>query len=402
MMKGLYTLLGILLLCALSVSQSSAAWTETKTVVSGNWGTDYDEFGLREIYYREQFPQFFDVDELGNVAIADPVNLRVKLYDHAGTLLSIIRPSLPYEDQVEWPHGAIRIGQRKLAVNYKRDGVQIYDYSGTLLKTLDDSGSLLPQNLPEGQFLTSYKRLYTADGTLVDKNSDMLTFSYDLKEEKVWSERYQVFHRAEGNIRIYSHPQLKKVFTNDIGQLFAIAYDQPEGLAHVSTCGKIGPRFNLPERQWISLRPDSIGDWSGSDYAPDYGPPQATPSGDVMLWKKTPEGFSLLRWSWDGELSPLFDAPYYPRFLVAAPINDGILLSWDTSYSDPGCVTSYQIARSTVSGGPYEPLGTVLEGELSFVDRERLSAGTYFYVVRALNGNIPSGYSNESIVEVRP
>jgi len=68
-------------------------------------------------------------------------------------------------------------------------------------------------------------------------------------------------------------------------------------------------------------------------------------------------------------------------------------LSWLTSTSSG--VASYNVYRSTVSGGPYTKMGNVPGN--SFTDNNVKAGTTYFYVVTAVNvSNVESAFSGEA------
>jgi hypothetical protein len=74
----------------------------------------------------------------------------------------------------------------------------------------------------------------------------------------------------------------------------------------------------------------------------------------------------------------LASLPGAPANLTAVPGNTRILLLWDANGA-----TSYNIKRSTTSGGPYVPLAS--SAQSSYTDTNRLNGTTYYYVVSAVN-----------------
>ncbi len=81
-----------------------------------------------------------------------------------------------------------------------------------------------------------------------------------------------------------------------------------------------------------------------------------------------------------------------PTPTPASPQAHSVAISWQPSAS-PG-VTSYNVYRSTVSGGPYQRVGNV--STASFTDNSVTAGTTYYYVVTSLNGSqIESAASSE-------
>jgi fibronectin type 3 domain-containing protein len=66
-----------------------------------------------------------------------------------------------------------------------------------------------------------------------------------------------------------------------------------------------------------------------------------------------------------------------------APQAHSVAISWQPSASSG--VISYNVYRSTVSGGPYARVGNVTSS--SFTDNNVKAGTTYFYVVTSLNGS---------------
>ncbi len=84
---------------------------------------------------------------------------------------------------------------------------------------------------------------------------------------------------------------------------------------------------------------------------------------------------------------------------VAPPTNStqSVVLKWDASTSKG--VSGYYVCRSTKSGGPYSKLDSSPTSSTSYTD-SGVAAGTYFYVVAAVDSGETSGYSNQVTVTV--
>jgi hypothetical protein len=80
-----------------------------------------------------------------------------------------------------------------------------------------------------------------------------------------------------------------------------------------------------------------------------------------------------------------------------APQLHSVSVSWTPSTS--AGVTSYNVYRSTISGGPYSRVGNATSP--SFTDNNARGGTTYFYVVTALNAaQVESSVSTEIKVVV--
>lgn len=71
-----------------------------------------------------------------------------------------------------------------------------------------------------------------------------------------------------------------------------------------------------------------------------------------------------------------------------------VVLSWTASTTST--VTNYYVYRSTVSGPPYQLLGSVPAATTTYTDNTVGSGQTYYYVITAVDQNATqSDYSNE-------
>jgi fibronectin type 3 domain-containing protein len=78
----------------------------------------------------------------------------------------------------------------------------------------------------------------------------------------------------------------------------------------------------------------------------------------------------------------------------ALSVPHSVQLSWHASTSTD--VESYRVYRTSQSGGPYTPIGSVSHENRTFTDTNVQSGNTYFYVVKSVNQeSVESTYSNE-------
>lgn len=82
-------------------------------------------------------------------------------------------------------------------------------------------------------------------------------------------------------------------------------------------------------------------------------------------------------------------APPVPQNLAATPGNAQVSLTWSASSG----ATSYNVKRSTTSGGPYTTIAS--PASTSYLDSAVVNGTTYFYVVSAVNSNGESANSGQ-------
>lgn len=87
---------------------------------------------------------------------------------------------------------------------------------------------------------------------------------------------------------------------------------------------------------------------------------------------------------------------YTPVNLTATADDSKIILTWEAREG----VSSYNLKRSTTTGGPYETIAT---GSFkSYIDNNVIPGTTYYYVVSAIESGIESSNSNEISITPLP
>jgi len=86
---------------------------------------------------------------------------------------------------------------------------------------------------------------------------------------------------------------------------------------------------------------------------------------------------------------------WYTVSIAPAQTAHSVSLKWRPSAT----AVSYDLYRSTLSGGPYGLVASAILGT-SFVDQAVTAGETYFYVATAWDGTKESGFSNQVIAVV--
>src|SRR5262249_38655108 len=93
----------------------------------------------------------------------------------------------------------------------------------------------------------------------------------------------------------------------------------------------------------------------------------------------------------DSAIRSCVDAPASPTGLTATGGDGQVSLAWSGAFA----ALTYNVKRSTVSGGPYSTVSSGVKGT-HFVDTTIVNGTTYYYVVSASNVVGESGNSNEA------
>ena len=96
-------------------------------------------------------------------------------------------------------------------------------------------------------------------------------------------------------------------------------------------------------------------------------------------------------------VTPQPSPPPAPTNLAATPGNALVSLSWNASTG----ASSYNVKRSTTSGGPYTTIATGVTST-SFTNTGLTNGTTYFFVVSAVNASGESGNSNQASATPQP
>src|SRR5690242_18447489 len=81
-----------------------------------------------------------------------------------------------------------------------------------------------------------------------------------------------------------------------------------------------------------------------------------------------------------------------PRWNAGAQSQHAIVVSWTASTT---AGVSYNVYRGTAAGGPYAKLNGAPQSALAYTDASGAGGTKYFYVIRAFDGVVESGNSNE-------
>jgi fibronectin type 3 domain-containing protein len=117
-------------------------------------------------------------------------------------------------------------------------------------------------------------------------------------------------------------------------------------------------------------------------------------SGQILV--STSTGIYVVLTPSSDPVAPYLPAP--PSYVWTSPSVGSVDLYWPAPYF----ATSYNVKRSTVSGGPYTTIATGVPWN-SFTDTSLVNGTTYYYVVSSVNGGYESADSPEaSATPVQP
>jgi hypothetical protein len=390
-------LLNIISFCFLFPSIAFSAWTGPEEILSLSFGNGEAEIGLVPGDIEDQFTTLFAVDKVGNVLIADEYNRKALFFNNAGQHLTTIRPKIAL-GQESWPNKIFPISNNRLVIASGYD-YQNYDYQGNLLNKInvgdntalvgalmDGSLIILKGNIfykysSAGQLVQSYKTrplelgylhksVPSDDNYLFTLEYPDLTYSFAMPTRIIST----YYRDAKNQLGISFKPVLRdKVYK-------------------INTCGKALGQVQLPDDEISGYV--NVGGEKYPNYIARYGNATFGADGNVYTWKKKENNYSILKWTWvDDPNVPT--GPDAPTGLTIMPSTTGLYLTWTASPNDPGCVTGYEVARATTSGGVTSTVATVDKGVVKYNDTTPEAGTTYYYNVRAKAGSEYSSYTSE-------
>ena len=360
----------IVVVSMLTAHFASAAWTGPNEIVSGVWGSGNDQFG---IVYEDASEMFADISitSEGKIIVRDGLNGRLKIFNLLGGLESVIpyrlnlhATELTTADMFGFTGYFIGYGINNTDYYFRADQKKYIKYSST------------------GQLLQTYTERPLELGLITEKKLAPDQYKVTVKyPDKEWGMAGK--GRFPGYMRDLN------------GNLYGTGETQ---VARFNDCGKELSRMTMPKTK-VDEREASF-DWGDLEPPPpkvleEYGSPVLAPNGDVYAWKRTPDKYSIIKWTWQDDPNPPANTPDAPMNFKVIPWATGLMLTWQLSPQDPGCVANYEIVRSEVAGGPYSALTTVSKGLMKYEDITAEAGKTYYYKIRAKGGIGYSDYSSE-------
>ena len=387
------------LYCFIIVSWTYAAWQGPTSVLEGGWGSAQGQFGIVSGDTTDEFPSMVAISSSGRILIGDGFNKRIQIFNIDGTINKIITPSgfpTTYRLITYWPLSLYICGDQNIYTE-RNEYIQIYDMGGGLIKNLTNLDGGIVYVDQQCNFYThnpSANRytLYSPIGQLIKTSTTRPLELGVVKEQTLSSDKYKI--TVSYPERVYSlvlSGPYERYIRDVNGYLYALS---GKLVKKFNVCGRELGTLTLPENQVTIIPPVGQGFEERAQLIAQYGQPVIAPNGDVYTWKRTPDKYSILKWTWvDDPNVPT--GPDAPTNLGLTPSINGLYLTWKASPNDPGCVTKYEIARSTTSGGVFSTIDTVEKGVLKYNDTTAETGTTYYYKVRAMAGSDPSAYTAE-------
>jgi len=379
------------------IPSAQAAWNDPQIVITLGWGSGVGQVAIEHGDTEDSFPHIFVVDEQVRILISDGGNVRLQIITPDGSLSKIVAPIGWPVDIFGWPLRLTLLSNSRVLIK-RSDRYQIYNYDGTLSSEFKGVAAHIIEitALPDDTIVvykSDEKKFYnySPTGQLIKTSAERPLELGVVSEKYMAPGQYKVTVKyPDKEWGIVGAGVLPKYMRDMNGNLYG--FGEVQAFRYTS-CGKELAVLAMPEKnvQEISRGPAVE---PKIKVLEEYGSPVVAPNGDVYTWKRTPDKYSILKWTWvDDPNVPT--GPDAPTSLAVAASISGLYLTWAASPSDPGCVTSYEIYRATSAGGVGSTIGTVTMGTVKYNDTTATAGTTYYYKIRAVAGSELSPYTGE-------
>ena len=381
--------------CIISaVDYASAAWQGPTAVVAGSWGSSLGQFGLERGDTSDEFPNSVGITASGKIVIADQINGVLHIFGSDGNILREIKspvpgPGWPSEG---WPYSVIVNGECAV-VGYVEQTHTFSVTTGVLIGTANNIGgtNYLSDDCTKIYVKQKDWKVYTLAGQLLLASSERPLELGQVQTNTLGVKKYRITIAYPDKQYFLTSDSIYTDYVRDAnGNIYGV---NSGGVWRFNQCGKEIAELIIPsgEKEDVPIQ-GSGGRTLALDV--DYGAPIVARNGDVYAWRKTDFKYSIVKWTWVNDPN-VPTGPDAPSGLTVTPSINGLYLTWTASAQNPGCVTGYEVARATTSGGVFSTVGTVAASVLKYNDTTASAGTTYYYKVRAMAGSEPSPYTAE-------
>ncbi|AJQ92855.1 fibronectin type III domain-containing protein [Gynuella sunshinyii] len=396
---GLRISVTLLLVFFLNTS-ALAEWLDGNVLIAGTWGDEENQFGILYEDTSDTLPGPYDISGMGNIVMADKVNGRFKIYASNGLLQSIVVP--PVNRPSWWTIVPVFVGEK---ISLILDNFYFYDLTGDLINTTAspkkarkdqdvDNVLYIYQTKPIDQWVTYSQtgdllNTYAQKPLILGRISDHI-FVYD--EKKQHTTTVQFDDNSWTLVGKYGDCFQR----DDAGHLYCVS---DRYVTRYNQCGKTVARLAIPEDD-ITVIPNNVpgveDQWIVNSAYMDL---KIDAHGNAYATRRTPDNYSLVKWTWQDSDNDRNDGPDAPINLIAKQLDAGTIeLEWEGSLQDPGCVSGYKVSRTEISGDKGTEILSLGTGVRKAYDTNIEAGKTYYYRVQALSGVSDSDLSNEAVI----
>ncbi len=362
-------------------------WTGPLDVLSTTFGNGNGQVGLQQGDTGDEFPWRMAVSPTGRIALCDEANDRVVIFKSDGTFeknIDILSTGVVFDSSDSL---YLKAKFRK----FNKDGTEAFVKDVGYHETFATDGNIIGYDKDKKTYT-----LYYPTGQLI---KTMTTRPLELgwmqsSKNPSGGHRYSIKYPDRTYGFVIPWEYVKTYSRDSAGNINIVAQTETkEEVYKINSCGRVLGTLLMPNDKKHVVA--EIGPETIEELEIQYGSPVIVHNGDIYCWARTPDNYSILKWTWvDDPNVPA--GPDAPTNLSVIPSTSGLYLTWTLSLNDPGCVTGYEIARATSAGGVFSTVGTVEKGVVKYNDTSAAAGTTYYYKVRAAAGTEYSIYTAEA------
>ena len=381
------------------VAVANAKWMNSTAIINLEFGNGIGKILMTRDDMGINFPNRFIIDKENHILLPDGAG-RYLVFEANGELRNII-------SSIDKGFMALFVDNKILFKS--GEDYTLYDLEGNLVKNFkgkiftgvninEVNGSVIVKNKKDRKYYQ-----YSTDGVLIkvyDKRPLVLGVgkSRNIQGGYLQERRYRDLEDVGKEIKYkFFTPMAVRQFERDKdGFLYAIMSGGGENalgeirndiVNRYDQCGKLIGHMQIPNTKFEKKpmpSPHPIG--YETTIVESYGQAVIGGDGDVYTWKAIPDTYSIIKWAWIDSPNDPKGGPDAPEEVQALPSTSGVYLTWNPSPQDPGCVTGYDVERSTSATGIFSSLTTVppkADGAYSFNDEGATAGATWHYRVKA-------------------
>ena len=272
------------------------------TIIKGGWGNDETEFGFESQDSPPSFPRDFRINTKGNVYILDSINMRVKVYNNSGSIISIIKPKNIEKLKFTWPSFLECDLENNIYTSNYDNRLQKYNINGELLwekevfvGSIDviSDNSLIIYGYREGKKGIEKYLNFSPNGQLIKSWNKKPLILGNVKERSLGGGRYKVTIKYPDLTYELNKGPYRKYIRGCDGIINAISF---KSIERFNTSGELIDKLVIPKDQKKIIRPAFGGFEERSELIVEYGKPVLANNGDIYTWKRIPNEYSIIKW----------------------------------------------------------------------------------------------------------
>jgi len=361
---------------------ANCSWIGPSVIIQEKWGLEENELGMEAHESSWDGPSSYCASS-NRFILADSINNRIKIYDLNGTYIN----SIDYDNTIDdedpmsyrpWPDEVGCMTDR-IYVEYS-ESRQLYSYEGDFVKDLPPIGKV--SRIQDDKLYTSDEMntyIYDKDGNLLkkaDKPNNFFwvplrtfDFGYQIRLD---DKSIRVMDKERGSLNMYA-----------FGNYLAAVYGADRDEDHKYRICAVDKYGRCTATTTTALDDPSISVSST---------PIVAENGNIYMSIVSADSMQILKWEWKDQVDPPY-VPEPPKDLSIRPMLGWLLLDWTKAVQDGGCLTGYEISRSSSANGTYDVIATLPKGSVEYKDAATEIGKTYYYKLRSIVDNLYSPYT---------